>query len=45
VHPNTQQRKEQLEDILNIPDRPSIAGGDYNTNHADWVSRLITPRG
>jgi hypothetical protein len=38
-------KQEQLEDYYNTQGRRFIAGGDYNAMHADWGSRLITPRG
>jgi hypothetical protein len=35
----------QLKDFYNTLGHRFIAGRDYNANHMDWGSRLITPRG
>jgi hypothetical protein len=38
-------KQEQLETFHNTLGQQFIAGGDYNTKHTAWGSRLITPRG
>jgi hypothetical protein len=43
--PKYSVKQEQLEDFYNTPGHFFIVGGDYNANHTDWGSRLITPRG
>jgi hypothetical protein len=43
--PQYNVKQQQFEDFYNNLGRRFIAGGDYNTKHTDWGSRLITPRG
>jgi hypothetical protein len=43
--PKHTAKQEQLEEFYNTLERRLISGGDYNAKHADWGSRLVTPRG
>jgi hypothetical protein len=38
-------KQEQLADFYSTVGPRFLAGGDYNTKHTDWGSRLIIPRG
>jgi hypothetical protein len=43
--PRHTAKQEQLEDYYNTLAHRFIAGGDYNSKHTDWGSRLTSPRG
>jgi hypothetical protein len=38
-------KQEQFKRFYNTLGHRFIAGGDYNAEHTDWGTRLITPKG
>jgi hypothetical protein len=43
--PKYNRQKEKFKDFFQTLEHKFVAGGDYNSKHTLWVSRLITTKG